>query len=47
VARFIGMPGDVRNIIQGHAGSKVADDYGETWVLVALREIEKLPRYVV
>ena len=47
VARFVGMPADVRNIIQGHAGTKVADDYGETWPLVALREIEKLPRYVV
>lgn len=47
VARFVGMPQDVRNIIQGHAGAKVADDYGETWPLVALREIEKLPRYVV
>jgi integrase len=47
VARFVGMPEDVRNIIQGHAGGKVADDYGETWPLVALREIEKLPRYVV
>jgi hypothetical protein len=30
------MPEDVRNIIQGHAGSKVADDYGETRPLVAL-----------
>jgi integrase len=47
VARFVGMPQDIRNIIQGHAGAKVADDYGETWPLVALREIEKLPRYVV
>jgi integrase len=47
VARFVGVPEDVRNIIQGHAGAKVADDYGETWPLVALREIEKLPRYVV
>ncbi|WLA83200.1 DUF6538 domain-containing protein [Bradyrhizobium elkanii] len=46
VSRFVGMPEDVRNIIQGHAGGKVADDYGETWPLVALREIEKLPRYV-
>lgn len=47
VSRFVGMPEDVRNIIQGHAGVKVADRYGETWPLVALREIEKLPRYVV
>lgn len=47
VSRFVGMPEDVRNIVQGHAGGKVADDYGETWPLVALREIEKLPRYVV
>jgi integrase len=47
LARLVGMPEDVRNVIQGHAGAKVADDYGETWPLVALREIEKLPRYVV
>jgi integrase len=47
VARFVGMPEDVRNIIQGHAGGKSADDYGETWPLVGLREIEKMPRYVV
>ncbi len=47
VARFVGMPEDVRNIIQGHAGTKCADDYGDTWPLVALREIEKLPRYAV
>jgi hypothetical protein len=47
VARFVGMPQDVRNIIQGHAGTEVADDYGGTWRLVALREIEKLPRYPV
>jgi integrase len=46
VARFVAMPEDVRNIIQGHAGAKVADRYGETWPLVALREIEKLPRYL-
>lgn len=47
IARVVAMPADVRNIIQGHAGAKVADSYGETWPLVALREIEKLPRYVV
>lgn len=47
VSRVVGMPEDVRNIIQGHAGGKVADDYGDTWPLVALREIEKLPRYAV
>lgn len=46
VTRVAGMPEDVRNIIQGHAGAKVADRYGETWPLVALREIEKLPRYL-
>ncbi|MGY3585714.1 integrase [Bradyrhizobium sp. USDA 4341] len=47
VSRFVGMPEDVRNIIQGHVGTKVADSYGDTWPLVALREIEKLPRYAV
>lgn len=46
VSRVAGMPEDVRNIVQGHAGAKVADRYGETWPLVALREIEKLPRYL-
>ncbi|ACE99586.1 integrase family protein [Rhodopseudomonas palustris TIE-1] len=46
ISRVVAMPEDVRNIIQGHAGAKVADRYGETWPLVALREIEKLPRYL-
>lgn len=45
VARFVAMPEDVRHFIQGHAGGKVADRYGDTWPLVAKREIEKLPRY--
>jgi integrase len=47
VARFVAMPEDVRHVIQGHAGAKVADRYGDTWPLVAQREIEKLPRYFV
>ncbi|WP_334356971.1 MULTISPECIES: DUF6538 domain-containing protein [unclassified Bradyrhizobium] len=47
LARVLSIPEDVRNILQGHAGAKVSDRYGETWPLVALREIEKLPRYVV
>jgi integrase len=47
LARVLSIPEDVRNIIQGHAGAKVSDRYGETWPLVALREIEKLPRYVL
>lgn len=47
IARVVAMPEDVRNIVQGHAGTKIADRYGETWPLVALREIEKLPRYAV
>ena len=45
LARLVGMSEEVRNIIQGHAGTRTAGDYGETWPLVALREIEKLPRY--
>jgi integrase len=45
VARFVSMPEDVRHVIQGHAGANVADRYGDTWPQVALREIEKLPRY--
>lgn len=27
----LSIPEDVRNIIQGHAGAKVSDRYGETW----------------
>ncbi len=46
MSRLVGMSEEVRNIIQGHAGTRTAGDYGETWPLVALREIEKLPRYV-
>jgi integrase len=46
VARFVAMPEDVRHFIQGHAGGKVADRYGDTWPQVSQREIEKLPRYL-
>jgi hypothetical protein len=46
VARFVAMPEDVRHAIQGHASSKVADKYGDTWPQVLQREIEKLPRYL-
>lgn len=45
VARYIGMPEDVRNVIQGHADAKVADRYGDTWPEVAYREIAKIPAY--
>ena len=31
IARVVAMPEDVRNIVQGHAGTKIADRYGETW----------------
>lgn len=47
VARYIGMPEDVRNVIQGHAAAKVADRYGDTWPEVAAREIAKIPAYRV
>jgi integrase len=47
VARFVAMPEDVRHFIQGHAGAKVADRYGDTWPQVSQREIEKLPRYLL
>jgi integrase len=47
VARFIGMPEDVRHAIQGHASTKVADKYGDTWPQVFQREIEKQPRYLL
>jgi hypothetical protein len=46
VARFIAMPEDIRHVIQGHAGAKVADRYGDTWPQVSHREIQKLPRYL-
>ncbi|MBR1069425.1 integrase [Bradyrhizobium japonicum] len=46
VARFIGMPEDVRHAIQGHASTKIADKYGDTWPQVFQREIEKMPRYL-
>jgi integrase len=46
VARFVAMPEDVRHFIQGHAGGKVADRYGDTWPQVSYREIQKLPRYL-
>lgn len=47
VARFIGMPEDVRHVIQGHASTKVADKYGDTWPQVFQREIEKHPKYLL
>jgi integrase len=47
VARFVGMPEDIRNVIQGHADAKVADRYGDTWPEVAYREIKKIPAYQV
>lgn len=47
VARYVGMPEDVRHVIQGHAGTKVADRYGDTWPEVAYREIAKIPAYRV
>ena len=46
VARFVAMPEDVRNVIQGHTAAKVADRYGDTWPQVSHREIQKLPRYL-
>ena len=37
----------VQQSFASREGTTVADDYEETWPLVALREIEKLPRYAV
>ncbi|KWV60498.1 hypothetical protein AS156_29415 [Bradyrhizobium macuxiense] len=45
LARHVGMHIDVQNIIQGHAGEKVASDYGDAWIETAYREIMKIPRY--
>lgn len=47
VARFIGMPEDVRHAIQGHESTKIADKYGDTWPEVSKRELDKIPRYRV
>jgi integrase len=47
VARFVGMPEDIRNVIQGHAAATVADRYGDTWPEAAYREIKKIPAYLV
>ncbi len=47
MARHVGMHIDVQNIIQGHAGDKVASDYGDAWVETAYQEIMKIPKYFV
>lgn len=47
MARHVGMHVDVQNIIQGHAGDKVASDYGDAWVETAYQEIMKIPAYVI
>lgn len=47
VARSVDMHIDVQNIIQGHAGDKVASDYGDVWIETAYREIMKIPKYVL
>src|SRR5882724_4977989 len=46
LARHVDMHVDVQNIVQGHAGDKVASDYGDAWIETAYREIMKIPRYV-
>jgi integrase len=46
-ARQVEMHIDVQNIIQGHAGDKVASDYGDAWTETAYREIMRIPRYVI
>jgi integrase len=45
MARHVDMHIDIQNIIQGHAGDKVAADYGDAWIEDAYREIMKIPRY--
>jgi integrase len=47
LARHVDMHVDVQNIIQGHAGDKVASDYGDAWIETAYREIMKIPKYVL
>jgi integrase len=45
MARHVDMHPDIQNIIQGHAGDKVAADYGDAWIEDAFREIMKIPKY--
>jgi integrase len=47
LARHVDMHADVQNIIQGHAGDKVASDYGDAWIETAYREIMKISKYVI
>nr|WP_166309202.1 DUF6538 domain-containing protein [Bradyrhizobium sp. 2S1]MCK7664940.1 hypothetical protein [Bradyrhizobium sp. 2S1] len=47
LARHFDMHVDVQNIIQGHAGDKVASDYGDAWIETAYREIMKIPKYII
>ncbi len=44
LARDADMPHEYMNAIQGHAGGKAADDYGENTMKALYREIQKLPR---
>lgn len=45
LARHVDMHVDIQNVIQGHAGDKVASDYGDAWIEDAYREIMKIPKY--
>ncbi|MBN9004913.1 MAG: hypothetical protein J0H40_05815 [Rhizobiales bacterium] len=45
LARHVDMHVDIQSIIQGHAGDKVASDYGDAWIETAYREIMKIPKY--
>jgi integrase len=47
MAQHVDMHPDIQNIIHGHAGDKVAADYGDAWIEDAYREIMKMPRYTI
>lgn len=45
LGRELGMSDRVLDAIQGHAGKKAADDYGDTTITAKLRLIDALPYY--
>lgn len=46
-ARLANMDPEIRDVIQGHSPRNVGATYGDTFPEVSLREISKLPRYVI
>ena len=46
-ARLANMDPEIRDVIQGHSPRNVGATYGDTFPEVSLREISKLPSYVI